>query len=660
MKKVIYLDQLVEEIGLKILTGKEYLHKEIVFTEIHRPGIELTGYILENDNDIENRIQVFGKEEMKYLNSLPKKIREYNLVHYLAYEFPCIILTGDLAISYDLIYLASLNSKPILHTKLSLEEFMKILQNFLQKELASEIALKKFTMMEIFGMGIMITGDESAKIGATIELLEKGHIFVTDDILTLKRISDSSIIGQNSYTGTKKEHKYYLKINENEKINIVDYYGIGSTRESKGIDLIVKFEEWDKNKFYDRLGIEEETQYLLGLDIPKLTIPIRKGRNLGILIETAALNQRLKKSGMHSATYFLNETKKLIKINSKNKKGGKKMNILKTLQLKDIISKFNLKVLSGEENIENIEVIAAKVHRPSLEFTGFYDILEESGKNKLQLLGETELKYLDKMSKESRDKHLKKYMNYRFPAIILSGIVTIPDYFQTIIDEKQKVLLSSKEKTSKLMIDMNEYLNKEFAPYITLHGVLVEVFGFGVLLTGKSGIGKSETALELIHRGHRLIADDMVKFTKYFDGRIVGKAERVPYFMEIRGLGIIDIKTLYGLSAVRRSKQLDIILNLEELEKADYLTKTDYEEEEKEILGEKIPKINLQISFGRNAASMVEIATMNLRAKIGGYDSTESYIKNHENMKHLEKKADKKENIFKNIGNFILRDEKKK
>jgi len=660
MEKVIYLDQLIEKFDLKILTGEEFLHKEIILSEIHRPGIELTGYILENDSEIENRIQVFGKEEMKYLRSLPKKVREYNLIHYLTYDFPCIIITSDLIINYELIYLASLNSKPLLHTKLSLEEFMKMLQNFLQQELASEIILKNFTMMEIFGMGVMITGDESAKIGATIELLEKGHIFVTDDLLSLKRISDSSIIGQNSYTGSKKAHKYYLKLNENEKINIVDYYGIGSARESKGIDLIVKFEEWNKNKFYDRLGIDEETQYLLGLNIPKLTMPIRKGRNLGILIETAALNQRLKKSGMHSAIYFLNETKKMIQINSDNKKGANGMGLLKTLKLKDIIEKFDLKILAGKECVDNIEIITSKVHRPSLEFTGFYDILEENGKNKLQLLGETELKYLDKMSKENRNKHLKKYMSYNLPAIIVSGISTVPEYFQEIIDEKKKVLLTSKEQTSKLMIDMNEYLNKEFAPYVTLHGVLVEVFGFGVLLTGKSGIGKSETALELIHRGHRLIADDMVKFTKYFDGRIVGKAEKIPYFMEIRGLGIIDIKTLYGLSAVRRSKQLDIILNLEELEKADYLTKTDYEEEEKEILGEKVSRINLQISFGRNAASMVEIATMNLRAKIGGYDSTESYIKNHENMKQLEEKAEKKESIFKNIGNFILRDEKKK
>ena len=158
-----------------------------------------------------------------------------------------------------------------------------------------------------------------------------------------------------------------------------------------------------------------------------------------------------------------------------------------------------------------------------------------------------------------------------------------------------------------------------------MHGVMVEVYGFGVLLKGKSGIGKSETALELIHRGHRLIADDMVKLTRFPDGRLVGKAEKVPYFMEIRGLGIIDIKTLYGLGSIREAKKIDLVIELKEMIEDDYMTKADYSEGSIQIMDQNIRKVDLYVSSGRNAASMVEIATMRLRAKKLGYDSENEY-----------------------------------
>ena len=186
--------------------------------------------------------------------------------------------------------------------------------------------------------------------------------------------------------------------------------------------------------------------------------------------------------------------------------------------------------------------------------------------------------------------------------------------------------------------NITEHLEIFFAPTITLHGVMIEVYGFGVLLKGKSGIGKSETALELIHRGHRLIADDMVKLTKFPDGRLVGKAEKVPYFMEIRGLGIIDIKTLYGLGSIRESKKIDLVLELKEMVEDDYMTKADYSEGTIDIMGENIRKVDLYISSGRNAASMVEIATMRLRAKKLGYDSENEFERKvHDRDRNLRK-----------------------
>ncbi len=285
-------------------------------------------------------------------------------------------------------------------------------------------------------------------------------------------------------------------------------------------------------------------------------------------------------------------------------------------------------------------IVSCNCHHVAMESTGIYwqpiyEILEDGGKDKIQVIGESELNYLDRIAKEKRDKNLDKYFDYNFPMIILSGITSVPQYFIDKVKEKNKVVLYTEKNISKLIVELDEYLEVYFAPTMTMHGVLVEIFGFGVLIVGKSGIGKSETALELIHRGHRLIADDMVKFTQSPDGRVIGTAEKVPYFMEIRGLGIIDIKTLYGLGAVRNSKQLDVVIELREMKEDEYMTKTEYNEEQISVLEAKIAKVDLFISSGRNAASMVEVATMNLRAKKLGYDSNEIYMNNYDNIKKL-------------------------
>ena len=173
------------------------------------------------------------------------------------------------------------------------------------------------------------------------------------------------------------------------------------------------------------------------------------------------------------------------------------------------------------------------------------------------------------------------------------------------------------KKSAQIIANFNNYLDSFFSETISVHGVLVELFGFGVLLTGKSGIGKSETALELIHRGHRLIADDMVKFYRDTQGDIVGKSAELPFFMEIRGLGIIDIKTLYGMSSVRLSKRLDMIIELKALDSSDYMSAPTthlYED----VLGKPIKKRILEISSGRNAAAMVEVMVMDYMSSLLG------------------------------------------
>jgi HPr kinase/phosphorylase len=636
MEKVVSLESIIETFNLEVINYNETLAKEIVLSAVHKPGAELTGFIFENSTEVDNSIHVFGVEEINYINRLSHGELEERLSNYFSHSFPCIIITGNLAINSFFYELAKKYDKAILRTNTAYELFVKDLRKFLQKELAPEIVVNKFVFLEIFGMGILFTGDRNAVVGTCIELLEKNHRFITDGILNIKKISENELIGENAYSHKKLNKNYFLNISETEKINVVEFFGIGSTRNSKKIDLIVKLEKWSDAVFYDRLGIDSTTQYILGVEIEKLIIPVRKGRNLAIIIETAAMNMRMKKNGRNPAQYFLQETQKLIKENRKKRIGDSDMGFFKALSIDEFQQKFNLDIILGKNKLQNKFITSTNIYKPSLEFSGFYELMEENGEDKLQIITDSEFKYLEMLDENIRIDILDKYMSYDFPGIVLLGIDDIPKYFLDIANKYNQVVLYSPKQYSELYIDMLEYLEIYFAPSITLHGVMIEVYGFGVLLKGKSGIGKSETALELIHRGHRLIADDMVKLTKYPDGRVVGKADKVPYFMEIRGLGIIDIKTLYGLGAVRSSKKVDIIIELKELKEDEYLTKADYTESTISIMDTPFQKVDLYISSGRNAASMVEIATMKLRAKKLGYDAKKEYHLKNRILREIE------------------------
>ena len=211
-----------------------------------------------------------------------------------------------------------------------------------------------------------------------------------------------------------------------------------------------------------------------------------------------------------------------------------------------------------------------------------------------------------------------KFLNYDIPMIVLTVDANPPEYFFDLVKKSGHILaIAPYKKASQIVANFNNYLDSFFSETISVHGVLVELFGFGVLLTGKSGIGKSETALELIHRGHRLIADDMVKFYRDTQGDVVGKSAELPFFMEIRGLGVIDIKTLYGLSAVRLSKRLDMIIELQAVDNSDYMSAPSTHVYE-DVLGKPIKKRILEISSGRNAAAMVEVMVMDYMSGLLG------------------------------------------
>ena len=280
------------------------------------------------------------------------------------------------------------------------------------------------------------------------------------------------------------------------------------------------------------------------------------------------------------------------------------------LPVTKLINEFDLEIKYGEDKVTSTYIKSSNVYRPSLSLIGFFDLIEEVTNIGIQIFSKIEFKFLENLPPIERVNNLKKFLTYDIPMIVLTVDANPPDYFFDLVKKSGHILaVAPYKKASQIVANFNNYLDSFFSETISVHGVLVELFGFGVLLTGKSGIGKSETALELIHRGHRLIADDMVKFFRDTQGDIVGKSAELPFFMEIRGLGIIDIKTLYGLSAVRLSKSLDMIIELQAIDSTDYMSAPSthlYED----VLGKPIKKRILEISSGRNAAAMVEVMVM--------------------------------------------------
>lgn len=637
-KKKVTLKEIIDYFDLEILVGGD-LEKSLHKNEIYRAGYELTGFFSDETLELQSAIHVMGARESRYLSKIAPEKRREILETYFSYPFPAMVLSARVENPKMLLEAARKKNKIILQCKdMRATRFIKELNFYLRNALGREGILDDHILLEVYGIGILLRGPEEFKLGTAIELLERGHKFITDTRLSLKE-TENGLSGLNIKAELAPSNDYILDINESEKINVTSYFGVKSTRPAKKVDLIIELEEWKQKKFYDRLGLDEVREDILGYKVSKITLPARKGRNLAVIVETAAINYRLKEMGLNSAQYFLDQSKKLIEKNKKRREKGEMING-DSLPVKTFALENKLKVEIGKDRAEEVFLKDTSIHRPALALSGYFDADEAPYENTgLQIFTVVELKYLSTLSEKIRMRNLKRYFNYKFPAIIVCGKLEIPEYIIKLIEENGKILLRAEEEIPSIVIaKLNRYLERHFAPSSTVHGVFVEMYGFGILLTGKSGVGKSETALELIHRGHRLIADDIVAFKKQANGDIIGRAAKLPYFMEIRGLGIIDIKTLYGLSSVRIKKRLDAIIELKEQEVVNYLTSISSNSTTENVLGKEIYKSELYLSSGRNAAAMVEIVVMNLMSKRLGHDPTAAYKEKLTKMTEEEKR----------------------
>ena len=296
-----------------------------------------------------------------------------------------------------------------------------------------------------------------------------------------------------------------------------------------------------------------------------------------------------------------------------------------SIDLSKIIDEFHLETLYLPDLPENIKVNCARVNRPGLQMVGFYDHYEQA---RMQIIGIVEHKYLEQLSAEERYRRLEDFFRSKPVGVIVTSSIQLGDYTEELACKYGVPLMRTPTRTSEFMAALISYLNVQLGPKITRHGVLVEVYGEGILLLGDSGVGKSETAIELLKRGHRLIADDAVEITKVSAQTLVGRApEIIRHYVELRGIGIVDVRRLFGMGAVKDSEKIDLVINLEPWQEGKMYDRLGLDEQRTEILGIQIPSIVIPVSHGRNISVVIEVAAMNNRQKTMGYNTAEEFNK---------------------------------
>lgn len=296
-----------------------------------------------------------------------------------------------------------------------------------------------------------------------------------------------------------------------------------------------------------------------------------------------------------------------------------------SVKLSKVISEFSLEVLYLPDLPENINITCTRINRPGLQIVGFYDYYEQA---RMQIIGKAESTYISKLSKKERKEKLDAFFHTQPSGVIYTSSLTIDDDVIALAEKYNVPLMRTQKSTSEFMAALIAYLNIQLGPRITRHGVLVEVYGEGILLLGDSGIGKSETAIELLKRGHRLIADDAVEIKRVSATSLVGRApEIIRHYVELRGIGIVDVRRLFGMGAVKESEKIDLVINLESWQNDKMYDRLGLDEQTTDILGINVPSIVLPVCPGRNLSVVIEVAAMNNRQKKMGYNTAEEFNK---------------------------------
>ncbi len=294
-----------------------------------------------------------------------------------------------------------------------------------------------------------------------------------------------------------------------------------------------------------------------------------------------------------------------------------------SVPLPNMVEEFGLEIVFAATDYDKIRLTVEDVARPGLQLAGYFDHFEPM---RLQVVGNAEYSYVQKMCPQEREAVYDRLFSYKFPALIIARNLPVDPICLEIARKHNVTMLRCQEATSTMVSALIAYLKNELAPRITRHAVLVEVYGVGLLLTGESGLGKSEAAVELLKRGHRLIADDAVEIRKDSSGALVGKAPKlIRNYVELRGIGIVNVAKLFGMGAVKDENEIDLVVNIVPWDNQTAYDRLGLEEQFEEILDVKIPRNTIPITPGRNLAVIVEVAAMNCRQRRMGYNPAQEF-----------------------------------
>ena len=301
-----------------------------------------------------------------------------------------------------------------------------------------------------------------------------------------------------------------------------------------------------------------------------------------------------------------------------------------TVLLKTIAEEHNLRLLHAAKDYETKKIVTYDVNRPAMQLAGFYNYFDPA---RIQIIGRVESTYLDTLSDADRLAAFERFMQFDIAALVIChGVQPFPECLEAA-EKYDRTVFITPEDTSEFQAGLISSLRSHLAPRTTMHGVLVEIYGEGVLLTGDSGIGKSETALELIKRGHRLVADDAVEIKLVNRDRLVGTAPSIiRYYMELRGIGVINVRHIYGVGAVKPESGIDLVVRMENWVEGKAYDRLGLTSEYEDILGVKLPLVTIPVTPGRNLAVILELAAMNNRQKKMGYNAAEALTAAHDAM----------------------------